>query len=345
MSENNAVANVDNNQVAGFGSQVSFDLLIRQAQLISNSSLVPEQFSIFDKKGKLKSKEDQKYALSNATIAMEMAGRIGASPLMVCQNLYIVHGRPGWSSQFIIAAINASGKFSPLRFSITEAEPEREITYAASEWENGNKVKKTYKEKIKNRICTAWAVEKETGERLESPPVSLEMAVQEGWYSKDGSKWQTMPDLMLRYRTATFFGRLYAPDLLMGIRTQEEIQDIIDITPETPITKEGKAADILSRFADQGVSTETGEMSLTAEEAAEVGQPGTDVVTDGPAATLTACYALIAQLAELRGETGDDLISNLTKGKIGVQQDLEGKPLAYLSDIKMMLENGIASEA
>ena len=269
MSEN-AVAKVENNQVAGFGNQVSFDLLIRQAQLISSSSLVPEQFSIFDKAGKLKDKDGQKYALSNATIAMEMAGRIGASPLMVCQNLYIVHGRPGWSSQFIIAAINASGKFSPLRFTITEPEAEREVSCQVTEYEKGQRVTKTIKEKIKNRVCTAWAIEKETGERLESPPVSLEMAVQENWYSKNGSKWVTMPDLMLRYRSAAFFGRLYAPDLLMGIKTEEEVRDIVDITPESSpaTTKRGKADDILKRFEEAPVD-ETGEIPITEEEIKE----------------------------------------------------------------------------
>ncbi|MFW1858745.1 hypothetical protein [Acinetobacter defluvii] len=76
-------------------------------------------------------------------------------------------------------------------------------------------------------------VERETGERLESSPISMELAVKEGWYQKNGSKWQTMPEQMLRYRAASFFGRIYAPDLLMGLRSSEEEQErIIDVTPE-----------------------------------------------------------------------------------------------------------------
>ncbi len=71
----------------------------------------------------------------------------------------------------------------------------------------------------------AWATEKESGEKITSPAVSVEMAVKEGWYGKNGSKWQTMPEVMLRYRTASFFGKLYAPELLMGLQTVEEIQD------------------------------------------------------------------------------------------------------------------------
>jgi hypothetical protein len=61
----------------------------------------------------------------------------------------------------------------------------------------------------------------------------MEMAVNEGWYGKNGSKWVTMPDLMLRYRSAAFFGRIYAPELLMGLPSAEETHDIIDVTRQS----------------------------------------------------------------------------------------------------------------
>lgn len=136
----------------------------------------------------------------NVMIALEMAVRTNSSPFQVMQNIYIVHGRPAWSATFIIAALNSCGRFSPLRFDM-QGEGD-------------------------SRICTAWVIEKGTGEKLEGPPVSIEMAKREGWYGKNGSKWQTMPELMLRYRAATFFGRLYAPDILMGMRTSDEMYDI-----------------------------------------------------------------------------------------------------------------------
>jgi hypothetical protein len=130
------------------------------------------------------------------------------------QNLYIVHGKPGWSAQFIIAAINSTGKFSPLRFAVTG---------------EGD-----------DKGCIAWATENATKERLESPRVSIDMARKEGWLDKAGSKWKTMPELMLRYRAATFFGRLYAPEVLMGMKTVEEIVDITP--PEEEIQPERSAA-------------------------------------------------------------------------------------------------------
>ena len=166
-------------------------------------------------------------------IAMEMAQRIGASIFSVMQSLYIVHGRPGWSAQFIIAALNSCGRFSPLRFDIIGEGDER--------------------------TCTAWALEKGTDEKLSGPPVSIGMAKAEGWYSKNGSKWQTMPELMLRYRAATFFGRLYAPDVLMGMRTAEELADI-EQGPE-PGPSSAVIEDLNARFAPkETIDESTGEI-------------------------------------------------------------------------------------
>jgi hypothetical protein len=99
----------------------------------------------------------------------------------------------------VVSAINASGRFSPVRYRMTGEGDER--------------------------ACVAWAKDA-TGEVLESPPVSIAMAKAEGWYGKSGSKWKTMPELMLRYRAATLFGRLYAPDILMGMREETEVLDM-----------------------------------------------------------------------------------------------------------------------
>lgn len=190
-----------------------FDHAQRVAKMLSSSSLIPKEYQ---------------GNIQNTMIALEMANRIGASPLMVMQNLYIVHGKPGWSSQFIIASINSCGRFKPLRFDMLG-------TMGAAD-----------------RTCTAWTVERgidipkniRTLQQakdadipvLEAPPVDMTMAKAEGWLDKNGSKWKTMPELMLRYRSAAFFGRLYAPEIMMGMSTDDEIVDIQyqTIDPEPP---------------------------------------------------------------------------------------------------------------
>lgn len=209
----------------------------RAAYLLAHSTLVPEAYRIVKTDKKTNARVDNPSAISNCVLALNMANRLGADPLMVMQHLYIVDGHPGWSSQFVISAINTCGKYSPLRFAIEDKGETEAVYEEIVGWEklpNGKNMPKKEKKtvKIRNKVCIAWAIEKATGERLEGPPVSMEMAVAEGWYAKTGSKWQTMPDIMLRYRAASFFGKLYAPELLMGLSTAEEEQDkVITIEP------------------------------------------------------------------------------------------------------------------
>lgn len=159
-----------------------FELVQRQAKALSLSTVIPK---------------DYQNNIPNTLVALEMAQRIGASPLMVMQNLHIIHGRPSWSSTFVIAALNACGRFSAMRFEMDGADK-----------------------------CRAVATERETNHVLEGPWVTMQMAKEEGWLSKAGSKWKTMPELMMRYRAAAFFGRLYAPEIMMGMHTEFEVQDM-----------------------------------------------------------------------------------------------------------------------
>lgn len=163
----------------------TFDHSQRIAKMLSSSSLIPKDFQ---------------NNIQNTLIALEIANRIGASPLMVMQNLYIVHGKPSWSSTFIIAALNSCKRFSPLRFEMIGEGDSME--------------------------CYAWAYELETKDKIIGPVVTMKMAKSEGWVDKNGSKWKTMPSLMIRYRAAAFFGRLYAPEIMMGMQSSDELHDI-----------------------------------------------------------------------------------------------------------------------
>lgn len=138
--------------------------------------------------------------IPDTMIALELSKRTGVSPIMVMQNLHVIQGKPSWSSSFIIAVINSYNKFSmPLNF-ILEGE--------------GN-----------DRSCVAFT-EGVDGIKYESPKITIQMAISEGWMNKAGSKWKTMPELMLRYRAAAFFGRLYCPELLLGMQSQDEVFDV-----------------------------------------------------------------------------------------------------------------------
>lgn len=214
----------------------NFNDAMNAAQVLANSTLVPKdyRFTYEVKKGygyeATTEWVNNQNAAANCLIALNMANRMGYDPLMIMQNLHIIEGRPAWSSQFIIAAINACGKFSPLRFEIMN-HGMTDVEYIETYWENKKKQTRQIKTQIENVSCVAWAIEKATGERIESAKIDMVMAVKEGWYQKNGSKWQTMPDQMLRYRAAAFFGRIYAPEILMGIYSADEVRDFVDVTP------------------------------------------------------------------------------------------------------------------
>ena len=197
-----------NDTMLVFSSQDNFEQAQRMAQALASSTIVPVQYQ--------KSKTPE--AVANCIIALEMANRIGMSPLLVMQNLYVVYGNVGWSSKFLIAALNTCGRFSPLRY---EHENEGDL----NKW-----------------CCRAWAIDKTTNTPLHGAWVSLQMAKDEGWYSKSGSKWKTMPELMLAYRAAAFFARVYIPNALMGCAVEGEAEDIVKqaITAEDPFREDAK---------------------------------------------------------------------------------------------------------
>ena len=186
-AENNDIIIADKNKGLGvFSNSESFSLALRMADSLAKSTIVPKTYQNNP---------------SNCMIAIEMASRINTSPMMVMQNLYIVNGSPAWSSQWIIAMINNSKRYkTELKFDL--------------QYDNNGQL----------YSCQAWA-EDYSGNKVVGPTITMKMAQDEGWIGKSGSKWRTMPEVMIRYRAASFFGRLNCPDMIMGIYSQEEVID------------------------------------------------------------------------------------------------------------------------
>ena len=172
-----------------FAKTESFQELFNIGKMFASSSLVPQAYQ-----GKA----------MDCAIAVDMANRMGLSPMMVMQNLYVVKRKPSWSGQACMGMLKNAKEFkevNPVYFG-----------------EKGTE----------DRGCYIKAVTKE-GELIEGPEVTLKMARIEGWASN--KKWQTMPELMLAYRAAAFFARIHIPNLLMGCFVEGEAEDI---SPERP---------------------------------------------------------------------------------------------------------------
>ncbi|WP_104656558.1 hypothetical protein [Ralstonia insidiosa] len=182
---------------AGFFDLEGFELLQRVAKAFASSTLVPQQFQ---------------GNMANCMIALNLAERLKADALMVMQNLYIVHGRPGWSAKFLIATFNHCGRFTAVKYEFF-GDP------GTDSWG-----------------CRASSVELSSGERIVGPDITIKMAKEEGWYNKTGSKWKTIPQLMLMYRSAGWLINTAAPEISMGLPTQEELHDIIDVRPDGTVS-------------------------------------------------------------------------------------------------------------
>ena len=159
----------------------------------------------------------------NCLIALDLANRQNISPMLVMQQLYVVKGKPAWSGSFCAAAINGCGKFSPLEYVFVD--------------QGGGG-------------CFARATRLANGTVCQSDTITMQMAKDEGWLEKSGSKWKTMPHQMMMYRAASFFARAHCPEVLLGIQTAEEVQDVHGYEAETKATttivldmKETKDAD------------------------------------------------------------------------------------------------------
>ena len=169
-----------------FASSNNFKMAWQMAQALASSSIVPQNFQSNP---------------SNCLIAIEQANRLNMSPFLVMQNLYVIQGRPSWSSQWIIAAVNNSGKF------------DMELQFEEKKDKDG-----------KPFSCQCWTMQ--SGRRIEGITIDMDLARAEGWTSKNGSKWRTMPQVMLRYRAASFFARMNCPEVILGLYSREEAEEI-----------------------------------------------------------------------------------------------------------------------
>ena len=174
--------------VGVFSSIENFKELFDIGKMFASSTLVPQAYQ-----GKA----------MDCAIAVDMANRMNVSPMMVMQNLYVVRGKPSWSGQACTALVEGSGKFKNVKHVYT-----------------GERGTDTWG-------CYLQAVRIEDNEVVHGAEVTIKMAKDEEWYGKAGSKWKTMPELMLAYRASAFFARVHIPNALMGVSVEGEVEDVV----------------------------------------------------------------------------------------------------------------------
>lgn len=185
MENNQLMANIpQKNEVA---TTVINDMrsAYKLAEVMCQAQVIPDQY---------------KNRPSDCMIAIDMANRMGVSPLMVMQSLYVVKGKPSWSGQACMSFIQSNPNF-------------KDVTPVYVGEPNTNQ-----------RGCYIQATRALDGTTIQGVCVTIAMATAEGWIKN--SKWKNMPELMLAYRASAFFARVYCPSILMGVSVEGEVEDI-----------------------------------------------------------------------------------------------------------------------
>lgn len=172
-----------------------FEHLHRVAQMLASSALFPAHL----KNG------DKVQSTANAMLVLNMANRLHEDPLTVAQNIYFVGGKPGWNTTYMISKANMHGVFrGPIDWDVTGAGDDLSVT--------------------------AFAILAGTDRRVQAT-CGMAMARKEGWVKN--AKYQSMPEQMLRYRSAAFLIRLYCPEVMIGIPAAVEVEmsSMRDVTP------------------------------------------------------------------------------------------------------------------
>lgn len=174
------------NEISIWSDTDQFNKTFKMAQILAQTEIVPQAY-----KGKV----------GDCIVAIDMATRMGLSPIAVMQNSQIVRGNFSWKGTACKAMIDGCGKYKNSRYvEVGERGKDSWGFYLEATDKDGNVIK--------------------------GIAVDIAMAKKEDWYSKNGSKWQSMPELMLKYRASAFFMRTECPNLAMGFLTVEENEDI-----------------------------------------------------------------------------------------------------------------------
>ena len=170
--------------------------LMEMSKMLAKSTIIPVSYQ---------NREE------NVFVALDMASRMGISVMVVMQNLYVIQGKPSWAGQAVGAMIRSNPQFRNV-----------ELHFVGEEGKDNWGAYVTA-EKVSN------------GKTLKGGTVTIAIAKKESWYQKAGSKWQTMPEIMLSYRAYTWFGRVYCPEIMMGMQSTEEVYDVTTPIEETKV--------------------------------------------------------------------------------------------------------------
>jgi hypothetical protein len=138
--------------------------------------------------------------MEQALAIIQYGRELGYAPMIALQNISLIKGRPSLAAHLIAARLKAAG-----------------IKIKVKEWTE--------------KICTLGF-----NEDFEFS-YTIEEATNAGLH---GDNWTKYPKQMLYARAVSMGGRVYAPEVLMGVYSIEEMQDVEEQPARTIIEEEKK---------------------------------------------------------------------------------------------------------
>lgn len=135
---------------------------------------------------------------ADCLVALQWADRSGRDPLELLQNTFPVNGTPGMFTRYMIAL-----------------ERRAKIFDRPVQWE--------FEGEGDSLVVTCYGFI--DGERYEAD-VAMEFAKSEGWTKSEKYKTPAGAKHMLKWRAAAFLIRFTAPDVLLGMSTVDELEDM-----------------------------------------------------------------------------------------------------------------------
>lgn len=133
---------------------------------------------------------------ANVLLALEFAHRNDIPPFAAMQSMFVVSGKVGMSAAMAISLARKHGVWKSLSYKVTGQGQSLSVT----------------------------AVAKLHDDTEATATVSMQMAIDAGWTRNP--IYKSLPELMLKYRAATFLIRTHFPEVLSGMQTVEELRDV-----------------------------------------------------------------------------------------------------------------------
>jgi hypothetical protein len=186
--------------------------------------------------------------VERATVAILAGLEVGLTPLVALQSIFVINNTPTLYGDGLVALVRGSGLLEDIQETL-EVDEKGEPQIAIC--------------RVKRKGEATW------GEQILTRP----MCARAGWLGKSGP-WTQTPGRMMQFRARSWAFRDRFADVLKGLKSAEEMEDMVDITPAgTTAQAEPKREDYVQPPTDTTKQASPSTQESNGPSGGEGGQP------------------------------------------------------------------------